>query len=305
MTTAAENLIDQPIASPVEQPRERGFDWTTITGSPAFWPGVALAAGILFAYLPLMRNLWTLWTSGDGYYSHGFLVPPIVGYIIYKRWDSIKDTPVKPAILAIIPILALTWVAFRAGTAGISMIMAACLVGTLVLGTAFVAGWKWMWVTLPATLYSVFALPFWSGAIDAYTNPLQLVSTKVAYEILKVMSYTLYVNPTDPTTIVMNSYTLDVAVPCSGLKLVLALSAFVGFFVLIARLPIWANAILVASILPMALFFNGLRIAMIGMVGDGMGPEAAVKFHDYSGFITLGICFFALFKFARALGWKD
>ncbi len=305
MTSAAETLNDQPIATPAEQPRERGFDWTSITGSPAFWPGVALAAGILIAYLPLMRNLWTLWTSGDGYYSHGFLVPPIIGYIIFKRWDRIKATPVKPAMIAIVPILALTWVAFRAGSAGISMIMAACLVGTLVLGAAFVAGWKWMMVTLPATSYSVFALPFWSGAIDAYTNPLQLISTKVAYEILKVMSYTLYVNPADPTTIVMNSYTLDVAVPCSGLKLVLALSAFVGFFVLIARLPIWANAILVASILPMALFFNGLRIAMIGMVGDGIGPEAAVKFHDYSGFITLGICFFALFKFARALGWKD
>jgi exosortase len=122
---------------------------------------------------------------------------------------------------------------------------------------------------------------------------------------LKLSGYSLFTSPSDPTTIVLNSYTLNVAVPCSGLKLVLALAAFVMLFVLIARLPIWANAILLLSILPMALFFNGLRIALIGMVGEGYGHDAAAQFHDYSGFITLGICFFSLFKFARALGWKD
>jgi exosortase len=305
MTTAAETFVDQPIAIPIEEPESRGFDWVGIVRSPAFWPGVALAAGLLLAYWPLMLSLWGLWSSGDGYYSHGFLVPLIMGYVVYKRWDRIKEIPAKPAYLAMVPILGLTWVAVRAGTAGINMIMAACLVGTLVLGTAFVGGWRWMWALLPASLYSVFALPFWSAAIDAYTNPLQQVSTKVAAEILKLSGYSLFTSPNDPTTIVLNSYTLNVAVPCSGLKLVLALTAFVMLFVVIARLPVWANAILIISILPMALFFNGLRIALIGMVGEGMGMEAASQFHDYSGFITLGICFFALFKFARALGWRE
>jgi exosortase len=304
MTTAAETFVDQPIAVSVEE-RESSFDWMSIVRSPAFWPGVALAAGLFVAYFPLMLSLWELWSSGDGYYSHGFLVPALMGYIVYKRWDDIRALPAKPAWIALVPVLGLTWIAVRAGTAGINMIMAACLVGTLVLGTAFVGGWRWMWALLPASLYSVFALPFWSAAIDAYTNPLQQVSTKVAAEILKLSGYSLFTSPSDPTTIVLNSYTLNVAVPCSGLKLVLALAAFVGLFVLTAKLPVWANTILVLSIVPMALFFNGLRIALIGMVGEGYGPEAASQFHDYSGFITLAICFFALFKFARALGWKE
>jgi exosortase len=281
------------------------FEWQSVLRSPAFVPGVALALGMVLAYLPLMQNLWTLWTSGDGYYSHGFLVPPFIAYIVARRWDNIKATPVRPSLLAALPIIGFTWIAFRAGEAGISMIMAACLVGTLIFGTAFVAGWKWMAALLPASLYSIFALPFWSAAIDAYTNPLQLLSTKVAAEILKLFKYQMFMTPQDPTTIVLNNFTLNVAIPCSGLKLLLALTAFVVFFVLIARLPMWANALLLACVLPMALFFNGLRIALIGMVGNAWGLEAGLKFHDYSGFITLLICFVAFFKFARALGWKD
>ncbi len=56
---------------------------------------------------------------------------------------------------------------------------------------------------------------------------------------------------------------------------------------------------------PLALLINGLRIALIGVVGNQWGPEAGHKFHDYSGYITLVLCFFVLFKIARGLGWKD
>jgi exosortase/archaeosortase family protein len=66
-----------------------------------------------------------------------------------------------------------------------------------------------------------------------------------------------------------------------------------------------ANLIFAASILPLALFINGLRIALIGVVGNAWGPEAGAQFHDYSGYITLILCFFILFKGARLLGWKD
>jgi exosortase/archaeosortase family protein len=98
---------------------------------------------------------------------------------------------------------------------------------------------------------------------------------------------------------------LDVGVPCSGLKLLLALSAFSVFFVLIANLKWWANAFMLAFVLPLALFINGLRIALIGVVGDTMGSDAGHQFHDYSGYITLLLCFVIVFKLARILGWKD
>jgi exosortase/archaeosortase family protein len=103
----------------------------------------------------------------------------------------------------------------------------------------------------------------------------------------------------------MNSFILNVEVACSGLKLLLALTAFTVFFVLIARLKMWANVIAIALIPVFALLVNGLRIALIGVVGETWGSDAGMKFHDYSGYITLIVCFVVLFKIFRLMGWKD
>jgi exosortase/archaeosortase family protein len=108
-----------------------------------------------------------------------------------------------------------------------------------------------------------------------------------------------------PTELMLDNFELNVAVPCSGLKLLVAVTAFTVFFMLIARLRWWANAIMLASVLPLCLFINGLRIGLIGIVGEESGRAAGLAFHDYSGYITLLVCFFILFKFARVLGWKD
>jgi exosortase len=302
MSTSAETIEPAPS---VEAPEPKGFDWGQVARSPAFWPGVAMLGGVLLLYLPLCRSLWDLWMQGDGYYSHGVLVPFICGYIVYRAWPRIKDLPVRPFWFALVPLLGFSWIAYRAGTAGINLIMAACLVASILSGVLFVAGWRWLLALTPATLYLTFAMPFWNSAIDAYTNPLQKLSTKVAYALLGAAGKDRYMSPTDDTTILLNNFTLNIAVPCSGLKLVLALTAFVVFFVLIARLRWWANAILLASILPMALFFNGLRIAMIGLVGDAYGEQAGIEFHDWSGYLTLIVCFLALREFAKGLGWQD
>ncbi len=94
-------------------------------------------------------------------------------------------------------------------------------------------------------------------------------------------------------------------VPCSGLKLLVALTAFTAFFMMIARLKWWGNAALALLVFPLALFMNGLRIALVGMVGDQMGHDAGIAFHDWSGYLVLVLCFYLLFKAARGLGWKD
>jgi exosortase len=300
MPVQEESVAATEVASP---PEERAFDFNAIVRSPAFVPGVLITVGFLLLYIPLIGNLWGLWTADDGYYSHGFLVPLISAYVVYRWWPRIKDIAVKPAYLAVVPLALLTYVAFRAGALEINMVLGACLIASLLMAAAFMAGWKWMLVLSPAILYLAFAMPFWNAAIDAYTNPLQIYSSHVAYAMLQVGG----LNPIrgDSTTIYVGNFIMDVGVPCSGLKLVLALTAFVTFFVLIARLRWWANGLMVSVILPLALLVNGLRIAMIGVVGANYGDEAGHQFHDYSGYITLLVCFFILFKFARLLGWKD
>lgn len=268
-----------------------------------FWPTILIIVAFTACFWNLFAEFPELWFGGDGYYSHGVLVPLISGYIIFKAWPKIKDREVKPFPLAAIGILLLGWVHFAATIQGQIQASSVAFVLMLACSVLFVAGWRWLAAVAAPILYLFFAMPVLGNIIDTYTNPLQQISSKIAFSMLQVLGF----NPFEEnsTTVHLPNFTLDVGVPCSGLKLLIAVTAFCVFFMLIGNLKWWANLMMVAFIIPLCLFINGLRIAMIGIVGSQYGSEAGHQFHDYSGYIGLLICFFILFKFARWLGWKD
>jgi exosortase len=277
------------------------------------WLAIVVLAciGTGVAFWPLLRELPYMWLgvgawefrTGDGYYSHGLLVPLIAGYIIYRRWPLIKDIPVKQGWIALVPLLFFLRVLWAANTVDLQQVRSYALIIVLMSVVWLVAGFRWMVAVAPGVLYLLFALPIWTGFIDNYTNSLQQYSTSVAHIVLKGVGYNVFQEA--PTTLLMDNFDLNVAVPCSGLKLLVAVTAFTVFFMLIARLRWWANGVMLVMILPLCLFINGLRIALIGVVGEEQGRSAGLQFHDYSGYITLLICFLILFKVARWLGWKD
>ena len=296
--------VDQPMEStPEKPPIDYGDLAKKIMQSPAFIPAVVVLVGFLVAYWRFFSQLPTLWLGEDGYYSHGFLVPFIVGYILYRRWPTIKDTPVMPVAWIAILLVPLFWLSYGATLAGMKGILSYTILATILVGIVFVAGWGWLKKTVLPTLYLAFAFPIWTGAINSYTNPLQLTCTKISFHMLDILG--LHPFRDESTTIYLGQFVLDVGVPCSGLKLMLAILAFTCFFMLIGGLKWWGNLAMVALIIPLCLFINSLRIALIGIVGNEYGQKAGATFHDYSGYITLVLCFFILFKFARLLGWKD
>ncbi len=65
------------------------------------------------------------------------------------------------------------------------------------------------------------------------------------------------------------------------------------------------DLILVAVAVPLCMILNTLRITLIGLVGNQYGSDAGHQFHDYSGYISLVICFVVLMKITKMLGWKS
>lgn len=277
-------------------------DFANFVRTPAGKATLILTAAIVYCYWPLLIKLPHLWLGNDGYYSHGFLVPLISGYVVYTNRENLRKIAVKPNGWLLIPLLPVLLLAVTALSFGMQIFGAICLMASIVLTVGIVAGVRWMVATLLPVLYLGFCLPLWTMIIQSYTNPLQLVSTKAAFAMLKAVG--LDPLQTDSTTIYLNSFTLDVGVPCSGLKLVLALSAFTAFFMMIAHLRWWANLAMVLLVLPLTIFINGLRIALIGIVGNQWGSDAGHAFHDWSGYLVLILCFYILFKIVRVLGWQ-
>jgi exosortase len=276
-------------------------DWKALTRSPFFVPGLFASIGLFLTFWSLMKGSFLLWKSND-YYSHGFIVPLLIGWQIKVRkpiWDKVEFKKGNAAWFFLIPLLALQYLAVTGDFWAIQSVLFIAISLTccwLIFGFK-----KALAISLPIG-FAAFALPLWGSLIDGYTNPLQILSTSVAETILRLTGF----NPMklSSTDIQLNSFTLNVAVPCSGLKLMVAVTCLTCHFILIARAGSIFNMLMLALIVPLCLLMNGLRIALIGMVGEWNGREAAMQFHDYSGMIMLVICFWVLFKFAKIFGWN-
>lgn len=272
------------------------------TQSAMFAPSLILILGLGLCFWPMLSKLPALWLGEDGYYSHGFLIPFLSGYIVYLRWPKHRDTVIKPSLIAGIALVPLLWLAYAAQVSKWDNGSSLFFLMTLIAGTAFIAGWRWARNLLGPILYLAFCLPMWSLVIDNLTVPLQQFSTVMATAILRLCQLHLLVG--DNNVIYLDHFTLNIAVPCSGLKLLIAVTAFALLFIAISDLKWWGRVLMLAIALPLCIFINGFRIAMIGIVGDTWGDDAGHAFHDYSGYIALAICFFILMRLTRALGWK-
>jgi exosortase len=270
------------------------FDLRELAKHPAFIPTVVMVASLCLAFTSLWKAAYDDWVAPDSLYSHGPLIPFLAAYILWIRWPRIKDTPVKGsvwALLALVPIMYVTWIAARTGmkqTQSILFVM---------------AGKRWALAVLPVVAFLLFGLPVWTELIDHYTLAMQHLSTDMAVGLLQLCG--LHPIRTDPTTVYLDHFVLNVAAACSGAKLTLAITAFSAFFMLTRQARPLANVILVVILIPFCLFVNGIRIAMVGIVGNMFGNEAGRSFHDWGGYIALVICFALLSTITKALGYKQ
>jgi exosortase len=255
---------------------------------------VAVLGALVWCFWPWFRGeIWDRWMDMDSYYAHGVLIPLCSAYLIYDRWDKIKNIPVKAFWPALIPLLILMYIGMPATRSIMTNLLSFVFVACIAFSMLFVAGWKWLKATLAPIMFTFLGLPVFEAKIDQMTLPLQMRSTDIAYFIL----HTLRIgNPyrEEPTIIHLDNFQLYVAAACSGLKTTIAVSAAVIFFMLISKMRWWANLILAAIAIPLSLMINGIRISMIGAVGNAYGAEAGMKFHDYSGYIALILCFLIL-----------
>jgi len=296
------------VDSAIDPGKERlVFDWNKMRSHPAFNPLALALAGIILCFWPLLQGLPKLWFDKQNeYFSHGPLIPFMVIAIIWNWWPKLRNIPVKkfwPAILFMIPGL---WL-FRTGVAtDIDLATSISFVYVTLCAVWLLLGMRWMWSLFIPIGFTLFMLPsFPQSMIDRFTNPLQLMSANIAYKMLEWTGFGPERDAVDNTVIYVKAFVLNVGVACSGLKTVIAVTAFTVFFVCIARLNFWGNLIMFILMLPICLFINGLRIALIGVVGGLMGSDAGMKFHDYSGYLSIVICFIIILSFAKVLGWKD
>lgn len=266
-----------------------------------------VAAGVLaWSYLPNLISLVHVWST-DPNYTHGFLVVPIAIVIFWTR-PRFAEAPARWFTSEAWAWAGLAFLAvFRvwAYEAGFQWIESATLIPTIFCLIWTYGGFPLLKRSWPALVFLIFLLPLPQSVNNIVSLRLQRLATIGSSFVMQTSG--LWVIP-EGNIININTgkglEKLEVANVCNGLSMLMSLSAVVIATITLIPMPVWKRITLLASVVPIALFSNILRIVATGWCYYLFGGEHSRKLaHDWAGFLMMPLALGLVFLEMSLLAW--
>jgi len=269
---------------------------------PLFMPAaLVLSAVFLWAYWPTLAALVEAWNREPDY-SHGYFVPPLAAYFLWARRDTFPGVAAGPSWWG----LALILLCLGARVFSAHFYLEAIDGWSILLWCAGVAwllaGWRAAWWSLPSIVFLWFMVPLPYRVERWVSLPLQKVATVISCWFLRLFGQPALA---EGNVILLGDYRLEVEQACSGLRIFVGILALAFAYVILVRRSWWEKAILLVSVVPIALLANASRIVVTGLLFQYVSGKAAKQFsHDAAGWamILLAAAMFgAVLWYLRAL----
>lgn len=293
----------------------------SVNASTSLWRPLAIAAALVFVYGFVLAKLGHDWWTDENY-SHGLLIPFIIGYIIWTQRDRFSRDSARPGTALGGGLVLLALLMLFAGTAGAELFMQRISLVVMLAGIV-IFFWghrllKLLWVPMALLL---LAIPIPAIIFNKIAFPLQLFASRCA-----VWSMSLWGIPVLRQGNVIEllprgaveTRKLEVVEACSGIRSLMTLLTLAlvfayftypksddddrprGRFSWIKNYAWWRSAIIVVAAVPIAILTNALRVSGTGVLSHYYGTEVADGFfHSFSGWVVYIVAFLMLF----AIGW--
>lgn len=231
--------------------------------------GTALAV----TFYPTFVWMAARFTEADSYYSHGFLVPLISSYLLWRERRALASLPVSssPAGLALVALgLAMhiaAGVVFRVGfISGLSLILV--LIGL----TLYLYGPKVARAALFPLLFLVFMVPAPKVIIIGFSFKLKMMAAAAAGKILALtpLRFEQY-----GSVIHLPTGALTVDNECSGINSLISIVMLSVLFAYFMAGSVLRRGLFVVASLPIAVAANITRILCLVLIAYVYGPAAA------------------------------
>ncbi len=287
-------------AASTDGPRTMNF---TLDKTSRFTLGLLVATAVFlgWAFFPTFDWMVEKWLN-DPQYSHGFLVPLVSGYLLYRKWDARAEWLGKPwPIVGGIVLAFSLGLRFVAGGLLFHQLDALAFLISLASLAMLAGGGKLLKVTAPAIGFLIFMVPLPYELERNVGGPLKIVATEASTFLLQTLGYPAV---PDGNIIRMDEVELGVVDACSGLKMLMTFAAFAAGAVLMLDRTWFEKLMVVLGILPIAVITNVLRITATG-VAYTMTTDKGTRewFHDIDGWLMmpvgLGFLAFQLWALGR------
>ncbi len=241
------------------------------------WGATGASIGVVL--LMALVGLFWRWFSKQGEHSldklddwgHAFVVPLFAGYMVWRQREQLSKMEPRafwPGLL-VAALGLMCYFFFVVGVPnhmlqGASVVLTIAGIALLVLGTAIFER-----IFIPIA-YLLFGITLAEQVMIKMTFPLQLIATKGAWLILKLISLPGSWFMVEASGNVMEltykqrTIPLSVAEACSGMRMVIAFVALGAAVAILSCKHWWQRIALFALAVPVAVFMNILRVAALG-----------------------------------------
>jgi len=238
-----------------------------------------LVAGL---YGPVLIRMIVQWWQ-DPDYSHGFVVPLFVGYVLYQQRHQLRQVALEPSNLGL-PVMVGAIGLLLAGSLGAELFVARFsllfLLGGMLL---FFSGWKVLRTVAFPLAFLALMIPLPAIIYNQVTFPLQLLASRLSSSWLELLGVPVL---REGNVLVLPNYSLEVVEACSGIRSLMSLIALAVAYGYFAEKRHWVRITLVVLMLPIAVASNAMRVVGAGVLTYWFGPHAAEGFfHLFQGWL--------------------
>ena len=262
------------------------------------WPATVLIGLLLLVFSRVLAGLGVDWWL-DSNYSHGFLVPVVCAYFVWRKKAELAIDAARPYPLSYI--FALAGLALMVlGTAGaeyysqrFGFVLAAYGVTTYLWGSKFARQIRFVFV------YFLFAIPLPYIVYYAITLPLQTLAAREAVFVLRLMGIAVV---REGNILHLAGTSLEVAEACSGLRSLVSFLALGAALAYLIQRKTWKRWVLFLINIPIAIAGNAFRVIATGIGTVIAGPEFAEgTIHTVLGLVMFGFGLIVLLIVHRIL----
>ena len=229
--------------------------------------GVALVATVLPTWLDRFGE-------EKSFYSHGYLIPFICAYLVYRERERLKAIPLQPARAGLAVLLLVLFNRFLWASLKINFFEGLSILLLPIGLVLYIWGWRALRALWFPILYILFMIPIPMAGVVLISYYMKVMASRWVVAFLGRIGYDLILSG---NRILFGTWDeLVIGDPCSGLRSLIALTAFGALFAYVSRVSLWRRWALFFLAIPCALAANFTRILALTLIAMKWGSSVAV-----------------------------
>jgi len=267
----------------------------TVSKKDLFY-GALIFLVFISCYYPTFIWLHNKYRGLDSYYSHGYLIPIITVYLIYMKKEELKEVKLKNSLMGLYLVIFALSLHVISVLGDIHFLSGFSIIFYIAGCVMYLFGYELIKRIAYPLLFLIFMCPLPESFINIVALPAKSLATSLALYIIDFIGIP---SIREGFRIQLKTSTFVVGTPCNGMRSLIAFLALGFLMTYIVKAKLWKKILLFTLIPPISIILNGVRIAILLIIANRYGQEAASTesyLHDGSGFLVFIIGFvFMLF----------